>query len=126
MIIESLQARRAELGSLRILRALPRRQRRNVGAGGFLDRYGPIAVSSGKPMDVAPHPHIGLQTVSWLVAGEILHHDSLGREALMHAGELNLMTAGIGIAHSEETPMQNSGQLDGVQLWVALPDERRH
>src|SRR5215470_16278385 len=96
--IQSLPARQAEVGSLRILRALPRRQRRMVGAWCFLDRYGPIAFSSGQPMDVAPHPHIRLQTVSWLVAGEIVHHDSLGREALMHAGELNLMTAGIGIA----------------------------
>jgi redox-sensitive bicupin YhaK (pirin superfamily) len=76
-------------------------------------------------MDVAPHPHMGLQTVSWLVAGEIIHHDSLGCEALMKAGQLNLMTAGLGIAHSEETPKRNSGLLDGVQLWVALPDDRR-
>src|SRR5215510_13522902 len=124
--IQSLPARQTEVGSLRILRALPRRQRRMVGPWCFLDRYGPIGFSSEKPMDVAPHPHIGLQTVSWLVAGEIVHHDSLGCEALMRAGELNLMTAGSGIAHSEETPRQNSGQLDGVQLWVALPDEQRH
>jgi redox-sensitive bicupin YhaK (pirin superfamily) len=77
-------------------------------------------------MDVAPHPHMGLQTVSWLVSGEIVHKDSLGYEAVMHAGQLNLMTAGRGVAHSEETPRQNSGNLDGVQLWVALPDEHRH
>jgi len=76
-------------------------------------------------MDVAPHPHMGLQTVSWLVAGEMVHHDSLGCEALMKAGQLNLMTAGFGIAHSEETPKRNSGLLDGVQLWVALPDNQR-
>jgi redox-sensitive bicupin YhaK (pirin superfamily) len=76
-------------------------------------------------MDVAPHPHIGLQTISWLLQGEIIHHDSLGCEALMRAGQLNLMTSGRGIAHSEETPKVNSGELDGVQLWVALPGERR-
>ena len=76
-------------------------------------------------MDVAPHPHIGLQTVSWLLQGEIIHHDSLGYEALMRAGQLNLMTAGRGIAHSEETPKTNSGVLNGVQLWVALPSDRR-
>ena len=76
-------------------------------------------------MDVAPHPHIGLQTVSWLLEGEIIHHDSLGCEALMRAGQLNLMTSGHGIAHSEETPKSNSGALSGVQLWVALPRDRR-
>lgn len=76
-------------------------------------------------MDVAPHPHIGLQTVSWLLQGEIIHNDSLGCEALMTAGQLNLMTAGHGIAHSEETPASNSGALDGVQLWIALPHDRR-
>ncbi len=77
-------------------------------------------------MDVAPHPHIGLQTVSWLLQGEIIHNDSLGCEAFMRAGQLNLMTAGQGIAHSEETPKANSGILDGVQLWVALPGGRRN
>jgi redox-sensitive bicupin YhaK (pirin superfamily) len=77
-------------------------------------------------MDVAPHPHIGLQTVSWLVAGEIVHKDSLGCEAVMRAGQMNLMTSGHGIAHSEETPKQHSGRLDGVQLWVALPEEHQH
>jgi redox-sensitive bicupin YhaK (pirin superfamily) len=123
--IETLPARRTELGSLKILRALPRSRRRMVGAWCFLDRYGPIRFTSEKPMDVAPHPHIGLQTVSWLVSGEIVHKDSLGCEALMRAGQLNLMTAGHGIAHSEETPKQHSGQLEGIQLWVALPDDRR-
>jgi redox-sensitive bicupin YhaK (pirin superfamily) len=68
---------------------------------------------------------MGLQTISWLLEGEILHKDSLGSEALMHAGQLNLMTSGHGIAHSEETPESNSGRLSGVQLWVALPDEYR-
>src|SRR5262245_22477539 len=124
--IQSLPARQAEVGSLRILRALPRRQRRMVGAWCFLDRYGPVSFTSEKPMDVAPHPHIGLQTVSWLLQGEIIHHDSLGCEALMRAGQLNLMTSGHGIAHSEESPKVNSGRLDGVQLWVALPDAARH
>src|SRR5438477_7283289 len=97
-----------------------------VGPWCFLDRYGPVHFSSGKAMDVAPHPHMGLQTVSWLVAGEIIHYDSLECEALMRAGQLNLMTTGRGIAHSEETPRQNSGRIDGVQMWVALPDDQRH
>lgn len=124
--IQSLPARHTELGPLRILRGLPRRQRRMVGPWCFLDCYGPLRFASGKPMDVAPHPHIGLQTVSWLLEGEIIHHDSLGYEALMHSGQLNLMTAGSGIAHSEETPGTNSGILNGVQLWVALPDAQRN
>src|SRR5262245_29646398 len=123
--IQSLAARQTHLGSLQILRALPRRQRRMVGPWSFLDRYGPLRFLSEKPMDVAPHPHIGLQTVSWLLEGEMIHHDSFGGEALMRAGELNLMTAGRGIAHAEETPRSNSGMLSGVQLWVALPDEHR-
>ncbi len=124
--IQSLPARETKLGSLNILRALPRRQRRTVGAWCFLDRYGPLSFTSGTPMDVAPHPHIGLQTVSWLLQGEIVHNDSLGCEALMRAGQLNLMTAGHGIAHSEETPAENSGTVNGVQLWVALPADQRH
>src|SRR5262249_13154751 len=123
--IQSLPARHTEVGSLRILRALPRRHRRMVGPWCFLDRYGPVSFTSDKPMDVAPHPHIGLQTVSWLLEGEIIHHDSLGCEALIRAGQLNLMTAGRGIAHSEETPRINSGTLNGVQLWVALPAGQR-
>lgn len=77
-------------------------------------------------MDVAPHPHMGLQTVSWLLDGEVLHRDSLGFESLIVAGELNVMTSGRAIAHSEETPGRSSGVLNGVQLWVALPDAVRN
>jgi redox-sensitive bicupin YhaK (pirin superfamily) len=97
-----------------------------VGPWCFLDRYGPLAFTSEKVMDVAPHPHMGLQTVSWLTEGEMVHNDSVGNEAVMRAGQLNLMTSGWGIAHSEETPVRNSGKLSGVQLWVALPDEHRN
>lgn len=125
-VLESLPARTTELGSLKIVRALPRRRRRMVGPWCFLDRYGPLSFTSEKAMDVAPHPHIGLQTVSWLLEGEVVHNDSLGCEALMRAGQLNLMTSGQGIAHSEETPKGNSGRLNGLQLWVALPDEQRN
>jgi quercetin 2,3-dioxygenase len=123
---ESYSARTTELGDISIARALPTRGKRMVGPWCFLDRYGPLSFTSGKPMDVAPHPHMGLQTVSWLLDGEIVHNDSLGCEALMHAGQLNLMTAGKGIAHAEQTPKRNSGRLSGVQLWVALPDEDQH
>ena len=118
-------ARTTELGTLKIRRALPIRERRVVGPWCFLDRYGPLSFTDAKPMDVAPHPHIGLQTVTWLTQGEIVHHDSLGSEALVRPGQLSLMTAGRGISHSEETPRENSGQLNGVQLWVALPGEHR-
>jgi len=109
-----------------VRRALPRAGRRLVGPWCFLDHYGPLAFGAGKPMDIGPHPHIGLQTVPWLIEGEALHRDSLGHEQLIRPGQLNLMTAGFGISHSEETPARNSGRLHGVQLWVALPDARRH
>lgn len=114
-----------DLGTLTARRLLPRRERRTVGPFCFFDSYGPLAFADGKPMDIAPHPHIGLQTVTWLLAGEAFHRDSLGSEALARPGVLNLMTAGRGIAHSEETPQPHSGRLRGVQLWVALPDAQR-
>lgn len=76
-------------------------------------------------MDVAPHPHIGLQTVTWLLEGEVRHNDSLGCASVARPGGVNVMTAGKGIAHTEQTPARNSGSLSGVQLWVALPDAHR-
>jgi quercetin 2,3-dioxygenase len=85
-----------------------------------------MTFSEGKPMDVAPHPHIGLQTVTWLLDGEVLHDDSLGCEAVARPGGVNVMTAGKGIAHAEQTPLATSGALNGVQLWVALPDAIRN
>ncbi len=123
--LQALPGRVSELAGLPILRLLPRSQRRLVGPWCFLDSYGPLGFPSGKPMDVAPHPHIGLQTVSWLLEGEVRHHDSLGLTGLARPGALNLMTAGRGIAHSEETPTENAGRLWGVQLWVALPEAAR-
>ncbi len=123
--LEVLPGRLTDLGGLPIRRLLPRSQRRLVGPWCFLDSYGPLTFASGKPMDVAPHPHIGLQTVSWLLEGEVVHHDSLGLEGAAGPGVLNLMTAGKGIAHAEETPSVNVGRLRGVQLWVALPDAVR-
>jgi len=121
-----LPVHETHLGTLKILRALPVRQKRLVGPWCFLDRFGPLSFSDAKPMDVAPHPHIGMQTVSWLLQGEIVHKDSLGSEALLRPGGVNVMTSGGAIAHSEETPPKNSGVLSGVQLWVALPDADRH
>ncbi|HET6977946.1 MAG TPA: pirin family protein [Pyrinomonadaceae bacterium] len=125
-VFEKFPAHETSLGALKILRALPIRQKRLVGAWCFLDRFGPLSFTDAKPLDVAPHPHIGLQTVSWLVQGEIIHKDSLGNEALLGPGGVNVMTSGDGIAHSEETPAQNTGLLNGVQLWVALPEAVRH
>src|ERR1041384_5429744 len=124
--LERLPAHETSLGSLKVLRALPIRQKRLVGPWCFLDRFGPLSFGEAKPMDVAPHPHIGLQTVSWLLEGEIVHKDSLGNEALLMPRGVNVMTSGGGIAHAEETPSKNSGLLNGVQLWVALPDAHRH
>ena len=118
--------RETRLGNLSIARALPIRQRRMVGPWCFLDRFGPLAFKDEKPMAVPQHPHIGLQTVSWLLEGEVQHTDSLGQEATISPGGVNVMTAGKGIAHAEETPISNSGRLSGVQLWVALPDAHRH
>jgi redox-sensitive bicupin YhaK (pirin superfamily) len=123
--LQVLTGRLTDLGGLPIRRLLPRSQRRLVGPWCFLDSYGPLTFASGKPMDVAPHPHIGLQTVSWLLAGEVVHNDSLGLVGAAGSGVLNLMTAGRGIAHAEETPRENAGRLRGVQLWVALPGATR-
>jgi redox-sensitive bicupin YhaK (pirin superfamily) len=117
--------RKTNLGQLEISRALPIREHRLVGPWCFLDRFGPMTFSAGKPMNVLPHPHIGLQTVTWLLEGEVLHTDSIDSEAVVRPGGVNIMTAGNGIAHAEMTPTDNSGNLNGVQLWVALPEKFR-
>jgi quercetin 2,3-dioxygenase len=104
-----------------VRRLLPHRQRRMVGAWCFVDHYGPDDLRLQQGMRVPPHPHTSLQTVSWLLDGTVLHRDSLGTEALVRPGELNLMTSGRGIAHSEESVVTGGHVLHGVQLWVALP-----
>jgi redox-sensitive bicupin YhaK (pirin superfamily) len=103
-----------------VTRTLPNRARRMVGAWCFADQYGPAA----QAMRVAPHPHTGLQTVTWLVDGQVRHRDSLGSDQIVRPGRLNLMTAGRGIAHAEES--LDDAVLHGVQLWVALPNAARH
>ena len=126
--VEVLEPRDVPLGGPRAMtvrRTLPQRQRSLIGAWCFADHYGPDDVSASGGMDVPPHPHSGLQTVSWLFAGEVEHRDSLGTHAVVRPGELNLMTGGHGIAHSEvSTP--GTTTLHGAQLWVALPDADRH
>jgi len=121
--IEVLHPREVPLGgprAIQVLRTLPQRQRSLIGAWCFIDHYGPATI----PMDVPPHPHTGLQTVSWLFSGEVEHHDSAGVHAMIRPGELNLMTAGAGICHSEVS-VGPGAVLHGVQLWVALPDSDR-
>ncbi len=124
--LDAYPNREVHLGALSIYRALPIRDRRLVGPWCFLDRFGPLTFNEGKPMDVAPHPHIGLQTVSWLHDGEVAHDDSLGFESVLRPGGVNVMTSGGGIAHAEQTPRDHTGRLNGVQLWTALPDQERH
>ena len=125
-MLEPYPGHEVVLGDLRVLRALPVKGRRLIGPWCFLDRFGPLTFSLGAPMDVAPHPHMGLQTVTWLLDGEVVHDDSLQQEALLRPGGLNVMTSGDAIAHAERTPDNNTGRLNGVQLWTALPDTHRH
>lgn len=111
-------------GGFKVLRALPSAQRRLVGPFAFLDQMGPVRLAAGNGLDVRPHPHIGLATVTYLFDGEILHRDSLGTIQPIRPGEVNWMTAGRGIAHSERTPPELRKRplsLSGIQAWVALP-----
>ena len=130
--LEITPGREASVGGVPVHRVLPHRPRRTVGAWCFVDHFGP---TDGPGMGIGPHPHIGLQTVTWLISGEVLHRDSLGSEQLIRPGQLNLMTAGRGLAHAEESlrgreadPRNlpaRSPDLHGVQLWTALPDASR-
>ncbi len=112
------------LRAMRVRRTLPQRERSLVGAWCFADHYGPDPVAETGGMVVPPHPHTGLQTVSWLFAGEVEHRDSAGHHAMVRPGELNLMTGGRGVSHSEVSTA-DTAVLHGVQLWVALPDDAR-
>ena len=123
--LEPYPGRDVRVGDLRVLRALPVKGRRLIGPWCLLDRFGPLTFTAGTPMDVAPHPHMGLQTVTWLLDGEVVHDDSLRQEALLRPGGLNVMTSGDAIAHAERTPDDNTGRLNGVQLWTALPESHR-
>lgn len=120
-----LESREVPLGGVRAMsvhRALPQRDLPLVGAWCFLDRFGP----QDTRMRVEPHPHIGLQTVTWPLEGDIRHRDSIGSDVVLSRGALNLMTSGAGISHSEYSVGEDAVPLDALQLWVALPESRRH
>jgi len=128
MIDLVIEQRRRDLGGFEVGRVLPSAQRRMVGPFVFFDRMGPIQFPPGIPrsVDVRPHPHIGLSTVTYLLEGEIMHRDSLASEQAIRPGEVNWMTAGRGITHSErfERARAEGGKLHGIQAWVALPREQ--
>jgi redox-sensitive bicupin YhaK (pirin superfamily) len=120
-----LKPRKTDLGGFSVRRVLPTRERRMIGPWIFFDHMGPAQFAAGQGIDVRPHPHIGIATVTYLFDGEILHRDSLGSEQTIRPGDLNLMVAGRGIVHSErERPEVTAAQhrLDGLQLWLALPE----
>ena len=114
-----------DIGGFQVRRALPTAKRRLVGPFIFFDRMGPAILRAGQALDVRPHPHIGLATVTYLFDGKIRHRDSLGTEMVIAPGDVNLMTAGRGIVHSERTPEELRGapmSISGLQTWLALPD----
>ena len=118
--------RTSDIGGLEVRRALPSRKRRLVGPFIFFDRMGPALFREEQALDVKPHPHIGLSTVTYLFDGEITHRDSLGTGMVIQPGDVNLMTAGRGIVHSERTPENRRGHpssISGLQTWLALPDQ---
>lgn len=123
--IVRIETRSADLGDgMLVRRALPSRQQRMVGAWCFLDHAGPVQFEAGKGMHVGAHPHIGLQTFTWLIEGEVLHRDSLGNEQIIRPGQVNLMTAGHGIVHTEDS-LHDGRRLHAAQLWIALPPEHK-
>lgn len=126
MIDLVIEQRRKDLGGFEVGRVLPFAKRRMVGPFIFFDHMGPAEFAAGLPrsVDVRPHPHIGLSTITYLFRGEIMHRDSVGSEQAIRPGEVNWMTAGRGITHSErfEQARREGGPMDGIQAWVALPD----
>lgn len=126
MTLEITESAVAHVGDITVRRALPRRARRTVGAWCFADHMGPVEATPTHSLDVGPHPHCGLQTVTWLTQGQILHRDSLGSEQLIAPGQLNLMTAGRGVSHAEEATGSYAGPVEGIQLWMAQPEATRN
>src|SRR3954454_24692696 len=124
--VEVTESHEAVVGRFTVRRALPRRGRRTVGAWCFADHMGPADVIENSGLDVGPHPHMGLQTVTWLIDGQVLHRDSLGSEQVIEPGQLNLMTSGGAVSHAEEATGHYCGTLEGIQLWVAQPNGTRY
>ena len=121
----SILPKEVDLGGLSVRRVLPSVNRRMIGPWIFFDHFGPVLFAPGEGVDVRPHPHINLATVTYLFEGEMLHRDSLGNEVVISPGEINLMVAGKGIVHSErqrEEIKANNNKVDGLQLWLALPE----
>ena len=115
------------IGDFEVRRALPAKARQRIGPFIFFDQMGPVSFESGKAMDVRPHPHIGISTITWLFTGEIPHEDSLGFDLVIRPGEVNWMTGGSGIVHSERSPYsarRGKAELAGIQAWMALPVEK--
>ncbi len=126
-IAQVIVPRSVDLGGFQVHRALPSARSRMVGPFIFFDHFGPAVLRAGGGVDVRPHPHIGLATVTYLFDGEIMHRDSLGTAAPIKPGEINLMTAGRGIVHSERTGAElraAGGPIHGLQMWVALPEAK--
>ena len=121
MTMQKIKPRLADVGGIPVARALPNRERRTIGSWCFMDHAGPARFEAGNSgMQVGEHPHINLQTFTWMLEGEVLHKDSLGNEQVIRSKQVNLMTAGHGIAHTEQTP-PGVDVLHAVQLWIALP-----
>lgn len=121
-----IEERPSDIGNFMVGRLLPFREKRTVGPFAFIDHMGPVALSERENMDVGPHPHIGLSTLTYLFEGNIMHRDSLGTQVEIKPGQVNWMTAGKGIVHSERTPdylRHSDKHLHGLQIWVALPKE---
>jgi redox-sensitive bicupin YhaK (pirin superfamily) len=128
--IEIKEGRTAQVGDLRVVRVLPTKKKRTVGPWCFVDLMSPEDIDRPPPMEIGPHPHIGLATVTWLFAGSALHSDSLGTEQLITPGELNLMTSGHGLAHAElgvePASARDTDGIMGAQMWIAQPEDTRN
>ncbi len=124
--MQILDGHQASVGALSVRRVLPQRQRRTIGPWCFADHIGPADVDERHGLDIGPHPHSGLHTVTWLTEGAVLHRDSLGTEQVITPGQVNLMSAGEGVSHSEEATGSFRGTLQGIQLWLAQPESTRH
>src|SRR5680860_170947 len=128
--IEVKEGRTAQVGDMHVVRVLPTKKKRAVGPWCFLDLMSPDDIDQPPPIEIGPHPHIGLATVTWLFAGTALHSDSLGTEQLISPGQLNLMTSGHGLAHAElgvdPATARDTGGIMGAQMWLAQPESTRH